>query len=220
MGFDMLHELSHVLPYMTLGKRCDISNHLERSGSTLAGVYTLQRPIEWEDIEFFSRIGKLGFIYQTTFPKIEQGLVIGTGENIWSATAVFRWSEGEEVWKNFEDRSLAGGSEGTTASEVQLTQIPDTMDLNLLKNETLLKEEKPIPGVDNATGPLGIICLSPKKKEKTFISFNDTEAGWHCDRTWHCQFGGFHFISSFRHYSSLSSSLLLLRFFLLLVFLS
>ena len=160
--------------------------------STLAGVYKLQ---QWDDIDYYSRIGKLGFIYQ---PSSKQGLVIGYGENIWSATAAFRWSEGEKVWKNVEDGSLAGRSEGTTASEVQLTEIPDEMDLGLFEkfeNDELFEEEKTIPDV-------GTICLSPKKKEKTFISFNSTEAGWHCDRTWHCQFGGFHFISSFRHYSS------------------
>ena len=72
--------------------------------------------------------------------------------------------------------------------EIQLTQIPDSIDLSFLGNNTLFEEETSIQGV-------GISCLSANKKEKTFISFNDTEAGWYCDRTWHCQFGGvFYFI--------------------------
>ena len=165
-------------------------------GSRLAGVYYKNHwEWDWGDrAEFYSRTGKLGFIYQ---PAKKHGLVIGTGETIRSPTAVYRWSEGEKVWKYVEDGSLAGRSNGTTASEVQLTEIPDEIDLSLFENNTLLEEETTIPGVDNATGPLGIICLSPKKKEKTFIAFNDTAAGWYCDKTWHCQLGGafeIHFI--------------------------
>ena len=163
-------------------------------GMTHAGLYIRHH---WGDIEFYAdgsvdeevdvEHGTKNLIYQLSR---KQGLVIGYGENMGSATALYRKREDETDWKYVEDGSLAGSLEGTTERELQLTQIPDELDLSLLENDTLLEEETTILGV-------GIICLSPKKREKTFISFNDTEPGLYCDRTWHCQFGGFHFIKVF-----------------------
>ena len=139
---------------------------LKGVGQGLAGVYVLQR---WQGIGFYSRIGGRGFIYQ---PSSEKGLIIGSGESVWTATAIYRREE-QTVWISVGD--------GRLASEVQLTPVPDAFK-SLLENRNNFEEEKTIAEV-------GIICLSPKNHEKTFIAFNDIEAGW-CDMTWHCQFGG------------------------------
>ena len=136
-----------------------------------AGVYSLQK---WHDIEFYAR--KHWFIYQ---PKSEQGLVIGSGEHVWSASAIYK-SEGQTreltktVWRSISD--------GDLAPEVQLTMTPNDMDQSLLENKTHFEKETIIPGV-------GIICLGFKNQEKTLIFFNETAIGW-CDKTWHCQLGG------------------------------
>ena len=152
-----------------------------------AGVYIRNH---WgdSDIEYYADglvdeevdVERWNLIYQLPG---KQGLVIGHGENLGSAKAVYRKRNDETEWKIVEDQSLAGASEGRTAPEVQLTEIPDELDLSLLENYTLLEKETRIREV-------GIICLSPKKNETTFIAFNTTEEGWYCDKTWHCQFGG------------------------------
>ena len=143
-------------------------------GSAFTGVYSLQH---WHGIEFYSQVGKLGLIYKLSMGR---GLVIGSGENVWSATAVYR-RERETVWKSVGDGSMAGRLYGTTAPEVQFTLIPDSFNKSLLGNIQFEKEET-IEGV-------GVICFGSKNQEKTFIAFNNTEAGW-CDMTWQCQFGG------------------------------
>ena len=163
-------------------KSSGISNHVN--------VYNLS------DIEFYADglvdkevdVKLWNLIYQLPG---KQGLVIGYGEihgeNMGLAAAVYRKRDDETDWKYVEDGSLAGELEGRTAPEIQLTEIPDELDLSLLENDTLLEKETRIPEV----GPgVGIICFSPKNKEKTFIAFNTTEEGWYCDKTWHCQFGG------------------------------
>ena len=79
-----------------------------------------------------------------------------------------------------------GNGTGRPAPEVQLTPIPATFvkgfNESLLENETHFEKETTVQGV-------GLVCLTANGKEKTFIAYNDREAGW-CDKTWHCQFGG------------------------------
>ena len=141
--------------------------------SLAAGVYSLQK---WHDIEFYARMGKHWFIYQ---PKSEQGLVIASGEHVWSASAIYK-SEGQTrdltktVWRSVSD--------GDLAPEVQLTMTPNEIDPSLLENKTHFEKETIIPGV-------GIICLGFKTQEKTLVFFNESAIGW-CDKTWHCQLGG------------------------------
>ena len=157
-------------------------------GPAMSGVYSLQ---QWGKSSFYSRNDKLGFVYK---PSSEEGFVIGSGETLVSATAVFRSEShtsdlSEASWRAVGDGSLAGRKHGTPAPQVQLTFIPDDFNKSFLENNTPFKEEKTVEKV-------GVICLSAKNQEKTFIAFNDTEAGW-CDKTWHCQFGGafnIHFI--------------------------
>ena len=144
-------------------------------GLALSGVYSLEH---WDGIQFYSSAGKLGFIYQ---PSGEQGLVIGSGENVWSATAVYR-REGQTVWKSVGDGSLAGSKHGITAPGVRLTPIPNSVNKSLLENNANFEKEITIPGV-------GIICIGLKDQEKTLITFND-QSGEKCDGLITCQHGG------------------------------
>ena len=141
-------------------------------GSSHVGVYTLQ---QWYNIEFYSQNGSLGLIYK---PKDVEGLVIGSG-NMWSATAIYR-EDGINLWKSVADGSLTGSLYSTKASEISLTQVPNSVDKAMLENLTHFENET-VLGV-------GILCLDANRQEKTFIA-NNTAAGW-CDRTWHCQHGG------------------------------
>ena len=151
-------------------------------GPAFAGVYKREH---WHDIEYYAQGGKLGLIYQ---PSKEQGLVIGTGENIWTATALFKRIEGETVWRYVEDGSLTGRSADRRRDpDVQLTWIPETFNQSLLENRTLFEQETLLgEGV-------GLICLAHKEGstelEKTFISFKD-KAGGRCDGDPICQHGG------------------------------
>ena len=148
-------------------------------GPALAGVYKRK---QLDGIEYYAQRGKkLGLIYQLSR---KEGLVIGKGKDIWSATALFR-REGETVWKDVEDGTLKGRWEGDPKPDVRLTWVPDAFDLSLFKSrqhKPRFEKETKIPG-------LGIICLSAKSQEQTFVPFNDQTAGW-CDRIWQCQFGG------------------------------
>ena len=157
-------------------------------GPAMTGVYSLK---QLGNGSYYSRNDGFGFIYK---PSNGEEIVIGSGETLASARAVFR-SEGhtsdlsEANWRLVRDGSLTGRKLGTPAPQVQLTLIPDAFNKTLLENEKHFKEE-------TTEDDVGVICLSAKNQEKTFIAFkfNGTETGW-CDKTWHCQFGGASFIS-------------------------
>ena len=137
---------------------------LKGTGSALAGVYMLQQV---GDIRFYERVGKGGYIYQTSN---RSDLEIGIGESFASAKTIYR-REGKTVWKSVGDESLA--------PQILLTPVPDAFNTSLLEEDKHFEEETTIPGV-------GMICFSLNGQEKTFISFKDGR----CDGTPTCQFGG------------------------------
>ena len=134
------------------------------------------------DFRFYERVGKGGFIFNSSKRDLLfEDLEIGNGESFTSAKTAYRREkstifgrEGETAWKSVGD--------GKLAPEVQLTPIPDAFNTSLLETEKNFVEEKTVQGV-------GLICLTANNKEKTFIAYNDREAGW-CDKMRHCQFGG------------------------------